>query len=193
MVNVLSLGESDAALVELAKSGNSGAMDQLFHRYSTLLQRFVYPLVNSLDESEDVVQETFVSLYGNLHRIRDGQAFRKMLLVTANNIIKTRLRSRSRKPQISLESVGETTASKTMSPDQIVEDGVLASDLKAAITQLPKAFREVVLLRYASGLEVEAIANMLDIPDGTVKSRLGRGREMLRKRLKGWIGNDDAK
>jgi len=142
-------------------------------------------LTRSRDEAEDLAQEAIVRAYEAFDRF-DGNNFKAWILRIVTNLYINRYRRQQRTPQIgSLQEDGaiDPVAEETQEPDRIVLDPIVGAEVENALGKLPEEFRITVLLSDVEGLSYQEIADATDVPIGTVRSRLARGRAMLRKYL----------
>jgi RNA polymerase sigma-70 factor (ECF subfamily) len=165
-------------LVALAKRGDRTAFGRLLRRH----QRRVYALglrwLRNADDADDLVQETFVRVWQSIARFDETRPFAPWVVTIAVNRAKTKLAGRRL-----TEEVDETIAWEGPSPLENAETAFLARNVRGAVAGLPEDQRVVLHLRAVEGLSYAEIASALEIPVGTVMSRLGRAREALRKRL----------
>lgn len=180
----------ETRLVKLARSGDQAAFESLVELYKDRMYYLALRMLNNAQEAEDAVQETFLRVYSNLDRYNEAHKFSTWIYRIANNLCIDRLRKR--KPIYSLDA--ETTDGDKMdgysmlrSHDATPEDQFVASELqdtvRVAIDKLPDKYRNVVILRYLHDLSLQEISDILDMPVTTVKTRVHRGREALRKKL----------
>ena len=147
--------------------------------------------------SEDIVQETFLRVYRNKHRYHQVAKFSTWIYTIASNLAKTELRRRKVRNFFSISSKGEDEKDYDLiDQDTDIErdvDGVLKQEfILKEINTLPFHFKEAVLLRDIQDLSYEEISQILDVPLGTVKSRVNRGRSRLQKRLKFLVSEESA-
>lgn len=177
----------DTALVERAKEGDQEAFALLYRRH----QRSVYSLIRHLSGDEetaaDLTQDTFVKAWHAMPRLRTGAAFAGWLRIIATNLVRDK--GRRRRPESTI-----TDNTSEDGPDfDLPDDGPLPQDqlhlrqqqyrVREAILRLPEPQRIVVILHHLEDVPVAEIATQLDIPLGTVLSRLARGRDALRRKL----------
>ena len=141
------------------------------------LRRYARALVGSESEADDLVQDTLERALGRLHLWRDTTSPRRWLFTILHNLHVDHLRGQARHP--ALDALDDTMADPAAQP----EDGVTKCEVGAALQRLPLEQRQVVLLVGLEGLSYAETAGVLDIPIGTVMSRLARGREKLRQLL----------
>lgn len=180
----------DARLVRLARKGDQGAFAELVDLYKDKLFHLGYRMLSNRHEAEDVVQETFLRVYKNWSRYDDKQKFSTWIYRIATNLCIDRLRKR--KPNYYLDAEmndQEGMDGYTLIPgdDKTPETEYLLSEtqqmIHQAIAGLPAKYKSVIVLRYLQEMSLQEISDVLDMPVTTVKTRVHRGREFLRKKL----------
>lgn len=182
--------ETDQRLVERVQRGDKRAFDLLVLKYQHRIAGLVSRYVRDPDEVLDVTQEAFVKAYRALPRFRGDSAFYTWLYRIAINTSKNYLVSRSRRPpdtDIDASS-GEFQADSTVSgdianPENILATSQLESAIMSAIEKLPEELKIAVSLREFEGLSYEEIAEVMECPVGTVRSRIFRAREAIEKSI----------
>lgn len=179
----------DEELIKRFQNGDVYAFEMIVHRYKDPLVNFVYNFLGSRIDAEDVVQETFLRVFKNKHLYRDVAKFSTWIYTIAGNLAKTELRRRKRRRVFSLSQMGYENKDydvpdTVFTPDRMVDDKMKGSEIRKEIDDLPVKFKEVVVLRDIHEFSYEEISHILNIPIGTVKSRVNRGRLRLQKRLK---------
>ena len=180
--------------IEKLRSGDAEAFDTLVTRYTSDIYALLLRITEDVKEAEDLTQETFLRALKSIKKFRGDADLKTWLFRIAINQSKNRFRwwkRRKREKTVSIDApIGEsqTPLSETFSSDlKNPEENVLQKEkmdtLAKALHALPDIFREAVILCDIEGLSYEEIANVLDINLGTVKSRIARGREELRKKL----------
>lgn len=178
-------------LVARCKKGERGAFDDLMRRYDKKVYNFAYRLCGAYDEANDIAQETFVRVYNALPNFRGDSSFITWLFrITTNVYLDERKRQRAR-PAQSLEEIielEETTVNRQIEdpspgPEETVEVRERGDLLQAAINSLPEYQRAMIVMYHTENRSYEEIAEALDMPIGTVKSRLNRARLSLREKL----------
>jgi RNA polymerase sigma-70 factor, ECF subfamily len=180
----------EAHLARLALKGDQQAFAEIVGLYQDKLYHMAYRMLSSRQEAEDVVQDTFLRVYKNLDRYDDTMKFSTWIYRIATNLCIDRLRKR--KPSYSLdaetsEHEGLDGYSMIPSDNRTPESETLLSEMQStvhkAIDNLPAKYKSVMVLRYLQDLSLQEIGDVLDMPVTTVKTRVHRGREFLRKRL----------
>lgn len=166
--------------VRRAQSGDRQAFESLVKDFSGYLYHIAYGALWQVQDAEDVVQETFMKAYTHLVHLRDPRAFPTWLGRIALNLARNRLRRSHTGPL--LDPLPPAAAQLTSAPDPPAEV-ILAletrSELQAAIAALPEHYRTPLLLRVKGGLAYQEIAEILEIPPGTVRSRIHAARARL--------------
>jgi RNA polymerase sigma-70 factor (ECF subfamily) len=180
---------SDEQLIARFQLGDVQAYDLLVRRYKDQLLNFVYRFVGNRTDAEDIVQETFLRVYKNKHMYKEIAKFSTWVYTIAGNLAKTELRRRKRHKIFSVSNfVNEERdydiPDREHSPEKKVDSTIQEDIIQKAIEKLPAKFREVIILRDIQGFAYEEISQILDIPLGTVKSRVNRGRLKLQEDLK---------
>jgi RNA polymerase sigma-70 factor (ECF subfamily) len=168
----------DVSLIRRSQSGDQKAFAALFHQYKNLVYKTAYLMLDSTQEAEDALQEVFVQVHRNIKRYDSGKgAFTTWLhRITVNYCLNRRRRQRVWQ-WLGVES---TATMEVPSPEERLVDEVVRQGLR----QLSDKLRSIVVLRYYHELSYTEIAEILNIPIGTVKSRLNQALHDLHQRLK---------
>lgn len=158
-------------------SGECPTLPELVDAYYDRLYRFAYRLSGSAADAEDLTQQTFLTAQTSLHQLREPDHAKAWMFTIMRN---TYLKGRRRKKQtqiISLESAPE--------PSEVEDEAaqLRMEELQAILDELPDEFREPLILFYFQEFSYKEIADILEVPLGTVMSRLARGKKHLRSRL----------
>jgi len=175
----------DSHWLEQCREGDSLAIEKMVHIYQNDVYRLALSILDDSDEAEDGTQETFLAALRALDSFRAGAAFKTWLFSITVNVCRSQLRgrkSRSRVRQI-LQGLFHLR-SEDEHPESTAMKNEADAELWRAIRSLNDKHRIPVVLRYYHNLPVADIADMLDIPPGTVHSRLNHAREKLRTLLK---------
>ena len=185
----------DEDLMDHVVAGSEAAFACLVDRYKNRLQNVIYRYIRDFQRSEDLAQEAFVRVYLHRERYRKTGKFSTWIFTIAVNLAKNEIRRKVRlRHVLSLEHLMEllgTSESLIKDPhqpatDRQAERGQTSDVVSQAIAKLPEVYREALILRDIEGLTYEEIAEILDIPGGTVRSRINRARLMLKDKLKGF-------
>jgi RNA polymerase sigma-70 factor, ECF subfamily len=159
--------------------------DEIAERYGSVVYTMAYRLTGDRDEARDLAQDVFVRVYRNLDRYRPG-TFEGWLYRITKNLFLDRVRRRNR---VRVEPLPEEEwrqpSDVTPGPAERIESGLLRGDLERALQDLPPLFRTAIVLCDVQGLSYEEVAQATGWPLGTVRSRIHRGRRLLRRRLSG--------
>jgi len=174
---------SDAQLIEQVRANDLTALGLLFDRYYAQVYRSALAITQDGAVAEDIAQDCFLKVHRYANRIDTNLPLAPWLYRVTVNLSYTWV-SRQKKRRVSLEAVVDRLISPTwLSPDHIAEHTEIQQQVRQAIRELNFNQRVVVVLHYLSGLSLEEIAEVLDCPVGTIKSRLYYARENLRGRL----------
>lgn len=185
----------ESELLEKLKANDTDAFDRFVDIYSGDVFSLLYRLTENADDAAELTQETFLNAYRSIGRFRGDSGLKTWLFRIAVNESRNRFRwwkRRKRERTFSLDAVigdsemtlSDVIADRGSSPEDEVLSRERRAALNAALLDLPIAFREAVILVDIEGLSYEETAIALDIGIGTVKSRISRGREELRRKLK---------
>ena len=186
---------AEAGFIEKLKSGDPEAFDRLVTRYSQDIYAVLLRLTEDPEEAGDLTQETFVSALRSIKGFRGDAELRTWLIRIAINNSRNRFRwwkRRRRDRTISLDAtigdsqttVGEMIESGVKNPEDVAIRLERERSLRQAMTEIQDIYREAIVLCDIEGYSYEEIGQMLEINIGTVKSRIARGREELRRKLK---------
>ncbi|HIA90991.1 MAG TPA: sigma-70 family RNA polymerase sigma factor [Candidatus Marinimicrobia bacterium] len=180
---------TDEELIARFQDGDEQAYVELVNRYRNRLMTFVYRFVNDMEKAEDIVQDTLMKLYTHRHYYRNIAKFSTWIYTIAGNFAKTELRRKKRHKVTNLSQMGFDDREYQL-PSVEPETGETAQGhfaekkIQMAIQELPLHFRTVVILRDIQELSYEEISKIVDVPLGTVKSRINRARLQLQQSLK---------
>lgn len=176
---------SDHQLIRQTLDGDTEAFGYLVQKYQDRLFNGIVIVMRNPQEAEDVVQEAFVLAYTKLISFRGHSAFFTWLYRIAYNLAISRLRRQ--KKHLSLERQRETNgldlSDTEVSPSANIEHQEQMAQLEQAMGRLTEEHRSILVLREIEGMDYEAIAEILDLPIGTVRSRLHRARDQLKEKL----------
>jgi RNA polymerase sigma-70 factor, ECF subfamily len=183
--------EDEPKLIERCRGGDTGAFNILVRRYERTVFNTAYRLCGSYDDAADIAQEAFVRAWNNLKSFRGEAQFSTWIhRIVTNVFLDDRKKKRSR-PTRSLDedmeldenSVQRQYEDPSPGPEALAEGDERRRILERAISTLPENQRTMIVLYHARGMAYEEIAEIMDLPMGTVKSRLNRARLALRDRL----------
>jgi len=190
--------KEDSELVKAFQAGDKAAFDTLVLRHKDKLYNLCYWFLGDGQEANDSAQEVFIKVFRSLRKFRFESAFSTWLYRIAANTCKNRLKSsefRQKTKRVRFDNPGkiedgqyaEQIQDKTSSPMIELEKKERMMLIHKAIASLPTDQSTVVVLRDIEGLSYEEVANITGINSGTVKSRLSRARQQLRKKLRGTL------
>lgn len=181
---------TDEQLIAEFQKENIEAFNELVHRYKDKLVNFLYRYTGNRDESEDLAQDTFLKLYKSKHLYKEIAKFSTWFYTIAINIAKTNLRKTKKYNSISISDYDPENekdfdlVSDIRGPDVNSNAAIENQYIQEAINSLDEHFKEVIVLRDIQDFDYEEITKILNLPLGTVKSRINRGREKLKVLLK---------
>lgn len=167
-------------------SQNTGGFDiaELMRTYGNDVLRTTYAYVKDKDAAEDIFQDVFIKAYYNMDKFRGESSVKTWLIRIAINCCKDYLKSAYQKKVVPLSDYEEDSL-PTEGGYEAVENADRDAQVKRAVMSLPEQYRAVVMCVYFDELSVEETGTALGLPPGTVKSRLFRARDMLKKKLEG--------
>ncbi|WP_047980536.1 RNA polymerase sigma factor SigW [Ornithinibacillus contaminans] len=177
--------------IKQVKKGDQAAFEDVVMFYQDRIFQHCLRMLGNVHEAEDIAQEAFIRAYVNIHSYDEHRKFSTWLYRIATNLTIDRLRKR--KPDYYLDAEVKGTdgldmysqlAADEKLPEDEVEGIELQSYIQQQIAQLPPKYRSIIMLRYLEDFSLQEISDILDIPLGTVKTRIHRGREALRKKLR---------
>ena len=177
----------DLKLVERCLQGDDAAWETVVISYGKRIYNLSYRYVNRKDEAEDLTQEILIRVYQNLKSYRaEAGSFQNWILRVARNLIIDHYRQVRRYAQTSGSDTLETlniSDDRTPNPQQRAEQKEACRFLQEGLQALSPELKEAILLRELEGMTYQEIAGLLNVPEGTVKSRINRGRIELAKLL----------
>lgn len=173
------MSSDDRELVASYIGGDSTAFEELMRRHETHIYNLCLRMLSRPEDARDATQEAFLTAFRKLKSFRGDAAFGTWIHRVAVNACYDQLRRRKRRPE------EELPAELGSASDDPAEAAVRGVDVRAALSLVPDEFRVVLILHDVQDLAYEAVAEILEIPVGTVKSRLHRGRVALAGHLEG--------
>ena len=185
----------EAVLVERAKNGNLEAYDELVKRYQERIYATVYHMTSNHEDANDLAQDAFIKAFQALKSFKGGSSFYTWLYRIAVNTAKKALVDLKRDPLVSEASLAvqdegdetsrvENELSDGETPEALLASREIAAAVNAAIEALSEDLRQAITLREIEGLSYEEIAEVMNCPIGTVRSRIFRAREAIAARLR---------
>ena len=199
----MSDADADALLVERVKLGDVRAFEMLVVKYQRRIERLIGRMVRDVDIVQDIAQETFIRAYRALPQFRGEAAFYTWLYRIAVNTAKKALMDMKRDPLVSDSAMrGDDEGEETSRAENELTDGAtpeallaskeIAAAVNSAIEALSDDLRQAITLREIEGLSYEEIAEVMNCPIGTVRSRIFRAREAIAVRLKPLLDTRDG-
>lgn len=183
--------KNEELLVKQVLKGNRKAFESLVNRYQRTVYHVIFKIVKEKEEAKDLMQETFLKAYSSISTYKSQYRFTTWLYRIAVNNAIDYLRKK-KLATLSLDQKIETKYGKlsfepkdwTYNPEIELLAKKKRFSIEKAIEALPKKYREVILYRHKKERSYQEISEILGIPVGTVKARIFRGRELLKKKLK---------
>lgn len=184
----------DVELVRRAKNGDVKAFEELFSRYHKRVYSLIYRMLGDENDASDLTQEVFVRVYNSLGKLRAEEAFFTWLRTVAVNMCRDFMRRKQPKMEsldskVQLEDgeVERDLPDQSIGPEKMFLNADRDRAVKRAVASLADNHRMVVVLHHLEGMDVTEISKLLKTPVGTVKSRLGRARDELRRKLGAYV------
>jgi RNA polymerase sigma-70 factor (ECF subfamily) len=188
----------DLALVRRAQAGDRGAFRKLFDLYHRRVFQMAVAMLRNPQDANDVVQEAFVRVHRHLPDFQGNSSFYTWLYRISMNLVYDQLRRRKTQRQVDYDdTLGRAEEGVDQSHLTPVVDGSdparnaarkeLAGEIQAALATLPEHHRQVILLREVEGLSYEEIAKIMNVPKGTIMSRLFHARRKMQRALAGYV------
>lgn len=177
--------------IKQIKKGDQDAFAEIVELFKDKIYQLVYRMIGNSHEAEDIAQEAFIRAYININSFDVNRKFSTWLYRIATNLTIDRIRKK--KPDYYLDAEVAGTEGLTMYsqvaadialPEEEVETMELQGEIQRQILKLPDKYRSVIVLKYIDELSLMEISEILEIPVGTVKTRIHRGREALRQQLR---------
>ncbi|HQZ95126.1 MAG TPA: sigma-70 family RNA polymerase sigma factor [Pyrinomonadaceae bacterium] len=187
---------TDHELVDATRNGDESAFAEIMQRYRNPLTNYLYRFLNDYEEAVDLAQETFVRVYFALDRYHTQYAFSTYIYRIATNLAISEIRRRKRRKLLSLTGLfqGEDDSEVEFQPTdgKILADEELVDDERSqiiakAIAALPEKYRVPVILRDVEGKSYDEVAQIMELGLGTTKSRISRGRALLKEKLQNYL------
>ncbi len=190
--------ETDQALVDRVKNGDKRAFDLLVRKYQHKIISVVTRYVSDWSEAQDVSQEAFIRAYRAIGAFRGDSAFYTWIYKIAINTAKNYLVSRGRRPpigDIAIEDAVQLDGASQLRDRATPERELLRQEIEqtvfSTVEELPEELRTAITLREVDGLSYEEIAEAMNCPIGTVRSRIFRAREAIDERLRPLLSADE--
>lgn len=182
--------DNEAMLIERIKKGDINSFELLIADYQVYAYNVAYRMIGNEEDAKDITQEALIKVYKSIHKFKGTSSFSTWLYRIVMNTCKDELKKR-KEVMISLDKEIETSEGRMTveigderhNPAEVMERKEISHVVQEAIGELPDANRMVIVLRDIQGLSYEEISEVVKEPIGTVKSRISRGRSMLKKIL----------
>ena len=181
----------EAVLIEAAKVGDQEAFRHIVERYQGAVYNLAYRMLGDPEEAEDAAQEIFVRLYRQLARYDPERKFSTWTLAIATNYCIDQLRRR-RMQLVPLENIIPWARARDAGPEGEALSRESRDEVQRLLKQLPEKYRAPLVLRYWEDLSCAEIAEILGVPEGTIKTQIHRARKQLGKMLEGAEERRDA-
>lgn len=187
---------SDHQLIEETKNGDENAFAEIVRRYQNPLTNYIYRMLNDYEEAVDLAQESFVRVYFAIERYHSNYAFSTYIYRIATNLAISEIRKRKRRKLFSLTGLYQFDGDedKEFQPEDkkpLPEDDLIIFEkqkvIEKAIVALPEKYRVPIILREIEEKTYEEIADILGLGLGTTKSRISRGRGLLREKMRDYF------
>lgn len=185
---------SDEDLMERFQAGYEQAFNELVSRFQDRLHNFLYRYTHDHQDCEDLVQETFLRVYRSRHSYERIAKFSTWMYTIALNLAKSLYKKKQRMTTVTIHKDESDPDDRPMKledtdilPDDSLHEKMCMAHLEKALKELNEDFREVVVLRDIQQMSYDEIAEITDLPMGTVKSRINRGRAQLQELLENYV------
>jgi len=182
---------TDDALMKRVTEGDEEAFGEIVGRYKDSLVNYLTHLVRSRDRAEELAQDAFVRLYRSAANYREREKLGPYLFRIATNLTVSEIR-RERRWNLLLPRLHASTSSSIEAPDKNLITDEIQKQVAAALEKLPIKYRAPLVLFEIEEWSYDEIAAALSLPDGTVKSRISRARELMRRQLAPWWTGGNA-
>lgn len=185
------MDQNERLLISKAKAGDVAAFEQLIEAYQKKVYNLALRMTGNQEDAADLAQEAFIRVFRSISGFKEQSSFSTWVYRITTNVCLDEIRKRKNRKVISIDEdihmddgeMRRQIVSDDPLPDELAERAELRGIVNDAINSLPEDQRIVITLRDLNGLSYEEIAQILDIPGGTVKSRINRARQALRNVL----------
>ena len=187
---------NDHELLAAIRDGDEVAFQEIVRRYRNPITNFVYRMIDDYERAVELAQETFIRVYTSASRYEAKYSFSTYIYRIASNLAISELRKRKRRRFVSLLSPftnddGEPVEIDPPDTNPLQDEAMIETERRRAvaraITSLPEKYRAALVLRDVEGLSYDRIAEVLNLSEGTVKSRINRARNLLKDKLSAYI------
>lgn len=180
---------NEQLLIQQVKNGDKAAFNHIVEKWHSKIFRFAFRFFADEDEAHDITQKTFIKTYQSVNTLENPEKFSSWIYRIANNLCLDELKRAGRRKSTSLEAYMEQSSGlegEFTLPDADLQNKELGHILQKALLTLPDEQRTVIILKEYEGLKFREIADILEEPENTVKSRLYYGLKSTRRVLKNW-------
>ncbi|HNW37001.1 MAG TPA: RNA polymerase sigma factor [Candidatus Ozemobacteraceae bacterium] len=175
-------GPSDSDLIRNTLRGDDRAFETLVHRHHSIIYRFLYHFMGNPSDAEDITQETFLNIHRKLRSHNPAQSFNSWIMTIARNLAISYHRRRTPAP-LDPAMLAAAIKDVTPNPEQELLAKEAGEEVHLALQRLPAETREILIMRYILDIPLQGVAELLNIPEGTAKSRVFKARNALREQL----------
>ncbi|WP_010252495.1 RNA polymerase sigma factor [Acetivibrio cellulolyticus] len=187
------MSEKERNLVEKSKSGDVEAFEQLIESCQKKVFNIAYRMIGNYDDANELAQEVFIKAFRSIKKFKGDSLFSTWIYKVTANVCLDEIRRRKKKMVVSLDeeieySDGEVKrqiADNAPTPDIAAETNEVKNAVNKSIQELPEDYKSIIILRDIQGFSYEEISKIFNCPEGTVKSRINRARQALKKILQG--------
>ena len=173
---------TDQQLIEQVKSGQLKSFEALVIRHQGMVFRFLFHFMGNQADAEDITQETFITVHRKLHQHNPAQSFKSWMMTIARNLAISFHRKRSPTP-LDPSKLADAVKGCSPAPEEYLLLKEAGTEVHEALSELPDISREVLIMHYLLDLPLQSVSELLNIPEGTVKSRLFKARKQIRAKL----------
>ena len=184
----------DSRLISMYLDGDVSAFNGLVRQWQSRIYNYTFKMLGKREDAKDVTQKTFIKVYKNLRKLRDPSKFSSWIYQIATNLCRDEMRTRKRGPSVSLHQKIKTSsgnevelqdflADESSSAEDDLYQGEVVETVRRALKLIPEDQRTVIIMKEYQGLKFREIAEILQEPLNTVKSRMYYGIKALRKAL----------
>ncbi len=181
-------------IIKMAQEGDEKAYKEIYDRYCRVVYTLAFQMVGNHTDADEIVQETFIRVFRNLHRLRNNRSFVSWLYQITINLSIDHRKLRMRRRTVPIDDSPEmfaffelATSRSVKDPGQVLENQELLEQINTAIEQLPAQQRAVILLHEVEGLSKKMISEILQCSLVTVRTNLHHARKKLRKTLSRYL------
>lgn len=174
---------SDEKLAVLVKKDNNEAFEELINRYEKPLLRYVVRLNRDEDIAEDIVQDTFISVYKNINSFDTKRKFSSWIYRIAHNKSVNEIKKHSKTFALNDEIEIEDERNDHKDTEKRLDESIIREKIQNEIDKLPLKYKEIIILRYVQEESYDEISDILQIPKNTVGVRIKRGLEALKREM----------